>query len=132
MTLAPIDHATDAATRPEQAPASQTPALADHAGRSTPDMLRGLLCRVPPGRIALASWSAERLKEYVAEHGLPRHPLQAQSYRSLGCAPCMRPAAPGADPRAGRWAGRNKTECGTRLPRAPVPAPRTPAPLTAP
>ncbi len=243
MTLAYVDQATDAAMRPEQAPA-----LADYTGWSTPDVLRDLLCRVFPGRIALvssfgiesavllhlvsridraapvifletgklfpetlryrdalvdrlglsdvrsvrpdagtlasadpagtlwqsdpdlccwhrkvepldealagfpawitgrkrfqggmrsalpliereggrvkvnalASWSAERLREYMAEHGLPRHPLEAQGYRSLGCAPCTRPTAPGADPRAGRWAGRGKTECGIHLPHAPA------------
>lgn len=250
MTLAYTDQATDAATRPEQAPA-----LADYAGWSTPDVLRDLLCRVFPGRIALvssfgtesavllhlvsridraapvifletgklfpetlryrdalvdrlglsdvrsvgpdagtlacadpagtlwqsdpdlccwhrkvepldealagfpafitgrkrfqggmrsalpliereggrvkvnalASWSAQQLKEHMAEHGLPPHPLEAQGYRSLGCAPCTRPTAPGADPRAGRWAGRSKTECGIHLPHASVAAPRAPA-----
>jgi phosphoadenosine phosphosulfate reductase len=70
---------------------------------------------------ALASWSADQLEQYMAEHGLPRHPLEAQGYRSLGCTPCTRPTAPGADPRAGRWAGRDKTECGIHLPPAPVP-----------
>ena len=76
---------------------------------------------------ALASWGAEQLKDYMAEHGLPRHPLEAQGYRSLGCAPCTRPAAPDADPRAGRWAGRGKAECGIHLPHASAPAPRAPA-----
>ncbi len=61
---------------------------------------------------ALASWSAEQLNRYIAEHALPRHPLEAQGYRSIGCAPCTRPTAPGQDPRDGRWAGRGKTECG--------------------
>ena len=61
---------------------------------------------------ALASWSAEQLRRYIEERGLPRHPLEAQGYRSIGCAPCTRPTAPGQDPREGRWAGRSKTECG--------------------
>ena len=260
MTPAYIDQVTDAATRPERAPPSQTPDLADYAGWSTPDVLGDLLCRVFPGRIALvssfgiesavllhlvsridraapviflqtgklfpetlryrdalvdrlglldvrsvtpdagtlasadpagalwqsdpdlccwhrkvepldevlagfpawitgrkrfqggmrgvlpliereggrvkvnalASWSAEQLREYMAEHSLPRHPLEAQDYRSLGCAPCTRPAVPGADPRAGRWAGRNKTECGIHLPHASTPAPLAPALPTTP
>lgn len=251
MTFAHTDHVTNAATRPEPAPA-----LADYAGWSTPDVLRDLLCRVFPGRIALvssfgiesavllhlvsridraapvifletgklfpetlryrdelvdrlglsdvrsvrpdartlasadpdgalwrsdpdlccwhrkvepldealagfpasitgrkrfqggmrsalplieresgrvkvnalASWSAQELKGYMAEHGLPRHPLEAQGYRSLGCAPCTRPTAPGADPRAGRWAGRSKTECGIHRPHASAPTPHIPAP----
>lgn len=81
---------------------------------------------------ALASWSAEQVGQYVAEHGLPRHPLEAQGYRSLGCTPCTRPTAQGDDPRAGRWAGRQKTECGIHLPHAPTSNPRNAAPpLTA-
>lgn len=64
---------------------------------------------------ALASWSAERLRGYLDMHDLPRHPLEAQGYRSIGCAPCTRPTAPGQDPREGRWAGRGKTECGIHL-----------------
>lgn len=255
MTLAYTDPATDSAARPEQAPASQTPDLAEYAGWSTPEVLADLLCRVFPGRIALvssfgiesavllhlvsridraapvifletgrlfsetlhyrdalvdrlglsdvrsvrpdagtlasadpagtpwqsdpdlccwhrkvepldealagfpasitgrkrfqggmrsalplieregdrvkvnalASWSAKQLNGYMAEHGLPRHLLDAQGHRSLGCAPCKRLAAPGADPRAGRWAGRGKTERGIHLPHVAAPAPRGPA-----
>ena len=76
---------------------------------------------------ALAPWSAEQLRRYIDEHDLPRHPLEAQGYRSIGCAPCTRPTAPGQDPRDGRWAGRNKTECGIHTAQpsstAPVAAP---------
>lgn len=61
---------------------------------------------------ALASWSAEQLHRYIDQHGLPRHPLEVQGYRSIGCAPCTRPTAPGQDARDGRWTGRSKTECG--------------------
>jgi len=89
-----------------------------------------LIERELDGRVkvnALASWSADELSRYMAEHDLPRHPLEAQGYRSLGCAPCTRPTAPGADPRAGRWAGRDKTECGIHLPHAPATAPRNAA-----
>ena len=43
---------------------------------------------------------------------LPRHPLVAQGYPSIGCAPCTSKVAPGEDPRAGRWRGSQKTECG--------------------
>lgn len=64
---------------------------------------------------ALASWSAEQLHRYIDQHGLPRHPLEAQGYRSIGCAPCTRPTAPGQDARDGRWAGRSKTECGIHV-----------------
>ncbi|MEO6395724.1 MAG: phosphoadenylyl-sulfate reductase [Devosia sp.] len=49
---------------------------------------------------------------YKAEHGLPEHPLFAKGYKSIGCAPCTTMVAEGEDPRAGRWRGLNKKECG--------------------
>ena len=49
---------------------------------------------------------------YTAEHGIPVNPLFEIGYGSIGCAPCTQPVAPGEDPRAGRWAGLGKTECG--------------------
>jgi phosphoadenosine phosphosulfate reductase len=45
-------------------------------------------------------------------HVLPRHPLVARGYPSIGCAPCTTPVAPGEDSRAGRWRGNDKIECG--------------------
>jgi phosphoadenosine phosphosulfate reductase len=60
----------------------------------------------------LARWGAEDLARYYEARGLPRHPLHAEGYPSIGCAPCTRPVAPGEDPRAGRWAEQDKTECG--------------------
>ena len=72
----------------------------------------------------LADWSAERLAAYIADNDLPPHPLVAQGYPSIGCAPCTSKVQPGEDPRAGRWRGWDKTECGlhgevTPLPPAP-------------
>jgi phosphoadenosine phosphosulfate reductase len=60
----------------------------------------------------LAGWSKAALDEYFAEHRLPRHPLEAQGYLSIGCAPCTSIVQPGEDPRAGRWRGWDKIECG--------------------
>ena len=60
----------------------------------------------------LAAWTADEVEAYLARHDLPRHPLVAQGYPSVGCAPCTSPCAPGEDPREGRWKGRAKTECG--------------------
>jgi len=60
----------------------------------------------------LATWSEDDVAGYEADHGLPRHPLMDRGYRSIGCAPTTRPVAPGEDPRAGRWAGTGKVECG--------------------
>ena len=60
----------------------------------------------------LVAWSDEDVEDYQALHGLPRNPLVAKGYPSIGCAPCTRKVAPGEDPRAGRWSGSDKTECG--------------------
>ncbi len=60
----------------------------------------------------LAHWSPDDLQEYIINNRLPRHPLVAQGYPSIGCAPCTSPVKQGEDPRAGRWRGTTKTECG--------------------
>jgi phosphoadenosine phosphosulfate reductase len=60
----------------------------------------------------LAHWSARDLADYMDLHVLPRHPLVARGYPSIGCAPCTTPVAPGEDSRAGRWRGNDKIECG--------------------
>jgi phosphoadenosine phosphosulfate reductase len=60
----------------------------------------------------LASWTKGDLDGYFAAHDLPRHPLEAQGYLSIGCAPCTSIVKPGEDPRAGRWRGWDKVECG--------------------
>ena len=60
----------------------------------------------------LADWDKARIEAYFAEHNLPRHPLEAQGYLSIGCAPCTSIVKPGEDPRAGRWRGWDKVECG--------------------
>jgi phosphoadenosine phosphosulfate reductase len=60
----------------------------------------------------LVAWSDQDVEAYQVEHDLPRNPLVAQGYPSIGCAPCTRRVAPGEDPRAGRWSGNDKTECG--------------------
>ena len=60
----------------------------------------------------LAHWGPEDLNDYIVNNRLPRHPLVAQGYPSIGCAPCTSKVAPGEDPRSGRWRGQQKTECG--------------------
>ena len=64
----------------------------------------------------LGDWVKADLEAYFAERDLPRHPLEAQGFLSVGCAPCTSPVAPGEDPRAGRWRGWDKTECGIHQP----------------
>jgi phosphoadenosine phosphosulfate reductase len=60
----------------------------------------------------LAHWTRDDLQDYITNNNLPRHPLVAQGYPSIGCAPCTSKVAPGEDPRAGRWRDQAKTECG--------------------
>ena len=69
--------------------------------------LRGLI-KVNP----LANWTEADVDGYIAEHDVPVNPLITQGYPSIGCMPCTKPVADGEDPRSGRWAGRDKTECG--------------------
>lgn len=63
----------------------------------------------------LADWDRADLAAYIDSHALPRHPLVAQGYPSIGCAPCTSPASGLEDPRAGRWRGQDKTECGIHI-----------------
>jgi phosphoadenosine phosphosulfate reductase len=63
----------------------------------------------------LAGWSDEDMESYIFAHEVIVNPLLRQGYPSIGCAPCTRAVAPGADPRSGRWAGFDKTECGIHL-----------------
>ena len=60
----------------------------------------------------LAHWGREDLEDYIVNNRLPRHPLVAKGYPSIGCAPCTSPVLAGEDPRAGRWRGSQKVECG--------------------
>ncbi|MFJ3637729.1 phosphoadenylyl-sulfate reductase [Streptomyces sp. NPDC090112] len=60
----------------------------------------------------IARWTQDDVDAYVAEHGVLTNPLLMDGYASVGCAPCTRRVAEGEDARAGRWAGRGKTECG--------------------
>lgn len=60
----------------------------------------------------LATWEQGWIDDSFEERGLPRHPLVAEGYLSIGCATCTAPVAPGENIRAGRWRGSDKTECG--------------------
>ncbi len=64
---------------------------------------------------ALANWSEQDIARYFAAYDLPRHPLEADGYSSIGCMPCTDKARPGEDARASRWRGSDKTECGIHL-----------------
>ena len=72
--------------------------------------LRGLV-KINP----IAGWTDLDVQGYIADHDVPVNPLVHQGYPSIGCQPCTHPVEPGADPRSGRWAGKDKTECGLHL-----------------
>lgn len=65
----------------------------------------------------LLTWNSRQIGQYMKEHQLPYHPLVEKGYLSIGCNPlsCTRAVLPGEDPRAGRWAGQAKVECGLHL-----------------
>jgi phosphoadenosine phosphosulfate reductase len=60
----------------------------------------------------LASWTNEDVWEYIRANDIIYNPLHDQNYPSIGCEQCTKAVMPGEDPRAGRWAGNEKTECG--------------------
>ncbi|MEO1195384.1 MAG: phosphoadenylyl-sulfate reductase [Pseudomonadota bacterium] len=76
----------------------------------------------------LSAWSREDVADYMTNNRLPRHPLVAKGFTSLGCIPCTTPTAPGEDPRAGRWRGQDQTECGIHIPAQSSQLRRTPTP----
>ncbi|MGP9528318.1 MULTISPECIES: phosphoadenylyl-sulfate reductase [Micrococcaceae] len=63
----------------------------------------------------LAPWTFDELIDYATEKQVPVNLLLSNGYPSIGCEPCTKPVAEGEDPRAGRWAGLNKTECGIHI-----------------
>jgi phosphoadenosine phosphosulfate reductase len=64
----------------------------------------------------LAGWSRARVVGELLRRDLPRHPLEAEGYLSIGCYTCTDRVRPGEDLRAGRWRGLDKTECGIHTP----------------
>jgi phosphoadenosine phosphosulfate reductase len=60
----------------------------------------------------IADWTSKQVWRYLSEHGVPYNSLYDQNYSSIGCTHCTRAVLPGEGPRAGRWPGLAKTECG--------------------
>ena len=89
------------AIRREQTPARAGAGVVEH------DAKFGLV-KINP----LAAWSARDVWNYISEHDVPYNPLHDLYYTSVGCVPCTTPVRIGEDPRAGRWRGTAKTECG--------------------
>ncbi|MEC7965507.1 MAG: phosphoadenylyl-sulfate reductase [Pseudomonadota bacterium] len=63
----------------------------------------------------LAHWEKSDVQDYLINNRLPKHPLIAQGYPSIGCRPCTSKVKPGEDERAGRWRGTQKEECGIHM-----------------
>ncbi len=72
--------------------------------------LRGLV-KINP----IATWTDDDVAGYIADNDIPVNPLLSRGYPSVGCQPCTFPVAEGADPRSGRWAGSERTECGLHV-----------------
>jgi len=71
------------------------------------------LGRMPRVKVnPLARWDSSDLRDYITAHNLPRHPLVAKGFPSVGCAPCTTRAGSGENTRAGRWRDTSKSECG--------------------
>lgn len=84
----------------------------DHPGRGDADVVawdeRFGVYRVQP----LVGMTDADVEVYMTSHDLPSHPLRELGYASIGCWPCTSPVVDGEDPRAGRWPGTDKVECG--------------------
>jgi len=63
----------------------------------------------------IADWSSSQVWLYLRQHDVPYNSLHEQNYPSIGCTHCTRAVRPGEDPRAGRWSGSSKTECGLHI-----------------
>ncbi len=83
------------------------------------EVLTNSVVKVAP----LASWTAKDLHAYMTKYALPYHPLWYQGYTSIGCYPCTQKPIDPNDPRSGRWAGQDKTECGIHDIGKPPPQP---------
>jgi phosphoadenosine phosphosulfate reductase len=63
----------------------------------------------------IVDWTSKQVWRYIHEHEVPYNELHNQNYPSIGCTHCTRAVKPGEDPRAGRWPGFSKTECGLHI-----------------
>lgn len=72
----------------------------------------------------IVDWTSKQVWRYIHDHDVPYNSLHNQDYPSIGCTHCTRAVRAGEDPRAGRWPGFAKTECGLHIiepvPTAPV------------
>jgi len=76
----------------------------------------------------LAAWTNDDVWDHIRAHDVPVNTLHDRGYPSIGCWPCTTPVAAGEDPRAGRWRGRVKTECGLHARTSDAAPPTSPSP----
>ena len=75
----------------------------------------------------IADWNSKQVWQYIREHDVPYNALHERNYPSIGCTHCTRAVRPGEDPRAGRWSGSSKTECGLHIIQPPTNPPEADA-----
>src|SRR5271156_5698846 len=63
----------------------------------------------------IVDWTSKQVWRYIHDHDVPYNELHNQDYPSVGCTHCTRAVRAGEDPRAGRWPGFAKTECGLHV-----------------
>lgn len=63
----------------------------------------------------IVDWTSKQVWRYIHDHDVPFNQLHDQDYPSIGCTHCTRAVRPGEDPRAGRWPGFPKIECGLHI-----------------
>jgi len=73
----------------------------------------------------IADWNSKQIWQYIRAHDTPYNTLHDRSYPSIGCTHCTRAVRPGENPRAGRWPGSSKTECGLHIIQVPSQSPGT-------
>lgn len=67
----------------------------------------------------LANVTPQEIGQIYRDARIPPHPMVAQGFLSIGCMPCTSRTQPGEDPRAGRWRGQGKVECGIHVAKKP-------------
>jgi phosphoadenosine phosphosulfate reductase len=89
------------AIRRDQTPARASAQVVEH------DRNFGLI-KINP----LVAWTHDDVWAHLYAHDVPYNTLHERGYASIGCAPCTSPVALTEHPRAGRWRGTSKQECG--------------------
>jgi phosphoadenosine phosphosulfate reductase len=75
----------------------------------------------------IADWNSKQVWQYIHDHDVPYNVLHNRDYPSIGCIHCTRAVRLGEDPRAGRWSGLSKTECGLHIIQPPMAPPEADA-----